>query len=69
VDPAELVEDIHAIFGEHPARAVQAKGIVLDATFEPTDQADQLRKAALFAGKVKAKACCFSPTACPMASR
>src|SRR5262245_62308423 len=27
VDPAELVKDIHAIFGEHHARAVHAKGV------------------------------------------
>ncbi|MGA7163718.1 MAG: hypothetical protein WBX37_07185, partial [Pseudolabrys sp.] len=37
VDPAELVRDIHAIFGEHRARAVHAKGVVLNATFEPTE--------------------------------
>ncbi|MDW6020397.1 catalase family peroxidase [Mesorhizobium sp. BAC0120] len=54
VDPAELVKDIHAIFGEHHARAVHAKGVVLDATFEPTEEARQLSKAAVFAGKVKA---------------
>lgn len=29
VDPAELVRDIHAIFGVHHARAVHAKGVVL----------------------------------------
>jgi catalase len=45
VDPAELVKDIHAIFGEHHARAVHAKGVVLDATFEPTSEARQLSKA------------------------
>src|SRR5262245_7043820 len=54
VDPAELVKDIHAIFGEHHARAVHAKGVVLDATFEPTEAARQLSKAAVFAGKVQA---------------
>jgi catalase len=45
VDPAELVKDIHAIFGEHHARAVHAKGVVLEATFEPTEDARQLSKA------------------------
>jgi catalase len=50
VDPAELVKDIHAIFGEHHARAVHAKGVVLDATFEPTDEARQLSKASVFVG-------------------
>jgi catalase len=54
VDPAELVKDIHAIFGEHHARAVHAKGVVLDATFEPTSEARQLSKAGVFLGKVQA---------------
>ncbi len=55
VDPEELVKDIHAIFGEHHARAVHAKGVVLEASFEPTDKARELSKAAVFAGKVTAK--------------
>ena len=54
VDPAELVSDIHAIFGQHHARAVHAKGAVLDATFEPTEQARQLSRASAFAGKLQA---------------
>jgi catalase len=54
VDPAELVKDIHAIFGEHHARAVHAKGVVLEATFEPTEQARGLSKASVFAGKLPA---------------
>ncbi|RWO75244.1 MAG: catalase family peroxidase [Mesorhizobium sp.] len=54
VDPAELVKSIHAIFGEHHARAVHAKGVVLEANFEPTDEARQLSKAAAFAGKLQA---------------
>ena len=54
VDPAELVRDIHAIFGEHHARAVHAKGVVLNATFEPTEQARQLSKANVFAGRLQA---------------
>src|SRR5262245_23611460 len=53
-DPAELVTDFHTIFGEHHARAVHAKGVVLDATFEPTEEARQLSKASVFAGKVPA---------------
>lgn len=53
-DPAELVQDIHAIFGEHHARAVHAKGVVLDATFEPTEQARQLSTASVFAGRLEA---------------
>jgi catalase len=54
VDPAELVRDIHAIFGEHHARAVHSKGVVLNATFEPSEQARQLSKASVFAGKLQA---------------
>jgi catalase len=53
-DPAELVKDIHAIFGDHHARAVHAKGVVLEATFEPTQQARQLSTASVFAGKIQA---------------
>jgi catalase len=54
VDPAELVKDIHAIFGQHHARAVHTKGVILDATFEPTEQARQLSTASVFAGRVQA---------------
>jgi catalase len=54
VDPAELVKDLHAIFGEHHARATHAKGVVLEATFEPTQEARELSKASVFAGKVQA---------------
>jgi len=54
VDPADLVKDIHAIFGDHHARAVHAKGIVLDATFEPTSEARALSKAIVFASKSQA---------------
>jgi hypothetical protein len=54
VDPAELVKDIHTIFGEHHARAVHAKGVALDATFEPAREARQLSKASVFIGKVRA---------------
>lgn len=54
VDPAELVRDIHAIFGDHHARAVHAKGVVLEATFEPTEQARGLSKASVFTDKLRA---------------
>jgi catalase len=54
VDPAELVKDLHAIFGEHHARATHAKGVVLEASFEPTQEARQLSKANVFAGTVQA---------------
>jgi catalase len=54
VDPAELVKDLHALFGEHHARATHAKGVVLDATFEPTREASQLSKATVFMDRVQA---------------
>ncbi len=65
VDPAELVKDIHAIFGEHHERAVHAKGVVLDAGFEPTDAARTLSKANVFAGKVRATARLSDTTGIP----
>jgi catalase len=54
IDPGELVRDLHAIFGEHHDRAVHAKGLILNATFEPTEEARRLSKAGVFAGKVQA---------------
>ena len=54
VDPADLVKDIHAIFGDHHARAVHAKGLVLEATFEPTQEARELSQAIVFADKSQA---------------
>jgi catalase len=43
--PRQLVEAIHGIFGEHHARAVHAKGIVLEGTFTPDPAAATLTKA------------------------
>jgi catalase len=54
VDPAEFVKDLHAIFGEHHARATHAKGVVLEASFEPTEAARHLSRASVFAGKIEA---------------
>ena len=51
VDPAELVKDIHAIFGEHHERAVHAKGVVLEASFEPTEQARAAQQGERFRGQ------------------
>ena len=33
--PAHLVQDFHAAFGEHHARAVHTKGIILEGRFIP----------------------------------
>jgi catalase len=48
--PQDLVNDLHAVFGEHHARAVHAKGIVLEGTFTPDKAAASLSKAPIFSG-------------------
>ena len=47
--PVQLVDSLHSAFGEHHARAVHAKGIVLTGTFTPDPAARTLSKAAVFA--------------------
>ena len=49
-DGAQLVDDFHAAFGKHRARANHAKGVILEGSFVPTDDASALSKAAVFAG-------------------
>ena len=44
----DLVQDLHTAFGEHHARAVHAKGIILEGRFEPTSAARTLSRALLF---------------------
>lgn len=44
--PGELVHALHTAFGEHHARAVHAKGIVLEGSFEPDPEAAALTRAA-----------------------
>ena len=43
--PKQLVEALHTTFGEHHARAVHAKGIILKGDFTPDAQAKELTKA------------------------
>ena len=43
--PADLVKALHSAFGEHHARAVHAKGIILEGTFYPSKEAASLTKA------------------------
>lgn len=43
--PAQLVDALHAAFGDHHSRAVHAKGIILEGTFTPDKQASSLSKA------------------------
>ena len=44
----QLVHDLHTAFGEHHARAVHAKGVILQGRFEPTVAARALSRATLF---------------------
>lgn len=44
--PGDLVNAFHAAFGEHHARAVHTKGILLEGDFTPDPQAATLTKAA-----------------------
>jgi catalase len=51
--PAQLVGALHSAFGEHHARAVHAKGIILEGSFTPSAEAKSLSKASLFsAGQI-----------------
>lgn len=43
--PGQLVDALHAAFGEHHSRAVHAKGIILEGTFTPDAMAATLSKA------------------------
>jgi catalase len=46
--PAQLVQDFHAAFGEHHARAVHTKGLILQGTYTPSAEASELCRAQLF---------------------
>jgi catalase len=48
--PQDLVNALHAAFGTHHARAVHAKGLILEGTFTPAKEARTLSKAPVFAG-------------------
>jgi catalase len=48
VEARGLVGDLHTAFGKHHARAVHAKGIILEGRFEPTAAARDLSRAPLF---------------------
>ena len=48
--PEQLVDGLRSVFGKHHARAVHAKGILLEGSFTPTAEAKSLSKASLFAG-------------------
>lgn len=47
----DIVAGMRAVFGKHRARAVHAKGIVVQGLFVPTDEACALSEAAVFNGQ------------------
>lgn len=49
-EATQLVDDLQLAFGKHHARAVHAKGIILQGEFVPSEAARALSKAAVFAG-------------------
>lgn len=48
--PLDMVNNLHTAFGEHHARAVHTKGIMLVGTFTPSKEARTLVSAPIFAG-------------------
>jgi catalase len=48
--PQDLVDALHAAFGEHHARAVHAKGILLEGSLSPAKDARTLSRAPVFTG-------------------
>jgi catalase len=46
--PASMVGAFHSAFGEHHARAVHAKGVILQGTFTPAPEARTIARATLF---------------------
>ena len=50
--PEQLVDALNGVFGKHAARAVHAKGIVLEGSFTPTPEAARISKAPHFQSSV-----------------
>jgi catalase len=50
--PGNLVQDLHAVFGAHQARAVHTKGVILQGSFTPSSAAQSLSSAVLFTKSV-----------------
>jgi catalase len=46
--PAQMVDALRTAFGTHHARAVHAKGVILEGSFTPSPEAKTLSKATLF---------------------
>jgi catalase len=51
--PRQMVDALHAAFGDHHSRAVHAKGVMAMGSFEPTPDAAKLSKASVFAPGVR----------------
>ncbi|MET1056144.1 MAG: catalase family peroxidase [Pedobacter sp.] len=50
--PRQMVDALHSAFGKHPdARAVHAKGLILEGNFSPDPMAKSITQAAPFIGK------------------
>jgi len=48
--PLSMVQALHTAFGEHHARAVHTKGLVLEGTFTPATDAQSIVREPIFAG-------------------
>jgi catalase len=48
--PLSMVNALHTAFGEHHARAVHTKGIILEGTFTPAPEARSIVKTPVFTG-------------------
>lgn len=48
--PLSMVEALHTAFGNHHARAVHTKGIILEGTFNPAPEAKDIVKEPIFSG-------------------
>lgn len=48
--PLSMVNALHTAFGEHHARAVHTKGVMLEGTFEPAPEARTVTKEPIFSG-------------------
>ncbi len=48
--PLSMVNALHTAFGEHHARAVHTKGVILEGTFTPAVEGKTLTRAPIFAG-------------------
>jgi catalase len=48
--PLSTVEALHAAFGNHHARALHTKGVILEGTFTPAPEARSIVKEPIFSG-------------------